>query len=1049
MLLGVVAVEMGFISRDDLVDALDARGRERAKTLGEVLVERRLLGGEEYALLQAVVDRHVERHGNDPRRSLASFRTSLAGVEPRQAPDVNDRTRHAVDSGRDSDTPSEAGPRAVGTDSPSTQFAGPDDGFSPTPQPDAPPPPDGSGTDGPRFRILRHHASGGLGKVYVAFDRELNREVALKEIHAHFAHLADCRARFFLEAEVTGRLEHPGIVPVYGLGRYADGLPYYAMRLIKGRSLKDAIQTFHATRFADAGQRALALRNLLGAFLAVCQAIRYAHSRGIVHRDIKPENVMLGEFGETLVVDWGLAKTVNLPAGPGSLAGAGEGLVRPVSDAGPDTRMGAVLGTPGYMSPEQADGMMHEVGPASDVYSLGATLYTILTGKSPLPSVFGPSGAPGRGVGREIPPPRTVDRRVPPPLEAVCLKAMALLPQDRYPSVRELAGDVERWLADEPVTAYREPALTRLGRWGRKHPARVAGLTAAALVGAVGLLAGVLVVSDRNAELAAANRRETEARQQADARFREAQGAVNEFFIDISESKELLKKQPGTRALRKRLLEKARDYYEGFLRDRGDDPAVRAEAAAAYYRLAEITNSLDPGSPKAVEQYERGVAVLEPILRDRPGDPDALLLRAKLHTGLGRALSRADRFDDGLVYLEQARLDLESLVHDHPADADCAAALARTYGGIAYVQGLANRVKEALAANARAADIGERLVRDHPDVPDYAERLATTYLNMGADHKGAGDYEAALRSVSRALPVAERLVAKYPGVDQYLQLLVYCLNNAGHYQTVLGRRDDALATFARGLDSAERLDRENPGVPDYANILAYMYFNRGSLLLRQGEPDAARKSLARAREVGERVTRENPASHLYANQEAGVDCCLGWACHALGNDDEAAAAFARALAAWERLARENSKAPDAATGAAWLLADAPLPQYRDPKRAAELARQALSAEPDAPAALSAYGLALYRSGDAGAAVGVLDKACARMPEADGDRPRVDLALVLARWQAGQKDAARDLFARTTARLDKAGVRHPEYLALRAEATALLGAGGKPRGDGSP
>ena len=171
--------------------------------------------------------------------------------------------------------------------------------------PSAPPQPTGQ-----RFRALRLHAKGGLGAVYVALDAELHREVALKQILDRHADDPISRARFLLEAEITGSLEHPGIVPVYGMGTYADGRPYYAMRFIKGESLKETLDRFHADESMkdDPGRRSLELRKLLRRFIDVCNAIDYAHSRGVLHRDIKPANVIVGKHGETLVVDWGLAK---------------------------------------------------------------------------------------------------------------------------------------------------------------------------------------------------------------------------------------------------------------------------------------------------------------------------------------------------------------------------------------------------------------------------------------------------------------------------------------------------------------------------------------------------------------------------------------------------------------------------------------------------------------------------------------------------------------------------------------------------------------------
>jgi tRNA A-37 threonylcarbamoyl transferase component Bud32 len=254
--------------------------------------------------------------------------------------------------------------------------------------------PEAGAGSGLRYRALRFHARGGLGEVWVAHDQEFQREVALKRIREDYDDDAESRRRFLREAEITGRLEHPGIVPAYGLTHDADGRPCYAMRLIRGGTLKDAIQRFHQADQPgrDPGERRLALRQLLGRFIAVCQAVAYAHSRGIVHRDLKPSNVMLGEkYGETLLVDWGLAKVVGRREA--DRASTEEGTLRPRSSGGEDTRTGQAVGTLAYMSPEQAAGRWDVVGSASDIYSLGATLYHLLTGRAP----FG-AGLPGEVV---------------------------------------------------------------------------------------------------------------------------------------------------------------------------------------------------------------------------------------------------------------------------------------------------------------------------------------------------------------------------------------------------------------------------------------------------------------------------------------------------------------------------------------------------------------------------------------------------------------------------------------------------------------------------
>jgi WD40 repeat protein/serine/threonine protein kinase len=359
-----------------------------------------------------------------------------------------------------------------------------------------------------RYRVARRHARGGLGEILVARDEVLHREVALKRLQPERLHDLDSRQRFVREAEITSQLEHPGVVPVYGLGRVGDESPVYAMRFIRGDTLLQAIERFHAADSSrrDPGERRLALQQLLQRFLSVCNTIGYAHSKGVLHRDIKPNNILLGEYGETLVVDWGLAKLQKEEGGgkkdeggrmKDEPEGSGSSFILPPSSF-PETLAGTVVGTPAYMSPEQAAGDWLQVGAASDVYSLGATLYCLLTGQPAFRDAR--IGEVLDKVRRgEFPPPRQVSSQVPPALEAICLKAMVRRPEDRYAAPLELARDVEQWLAGEPVNAWPEPLTARARRWLARHPTltTVAGvaLVAAAVLGTV--TAWLLAAYDR------------------------------------------------------------------------------------------------------------------------------------------------------------------------------------------------------------------------------------------------------------------------------------------------------------------------------------------------------------------------------------------------------------------------------------------------------------------------------------------------------------------------------------------------------------------------
>lgn len=375
-----------------------------------------------------------------------------------------------------------------------------------------------------RFRIVRKLAEGGIGTVYVAWDEELRREVALKELRGSMLDQPSLVHRFLAEATITGGLEHPQIVPVYAVGRRPDGRYFYAMRLVPGRSLQVAIQELHRTqppakRLTQAFRSEPNCRDLLQRFVAVCRAIGFAHSRGVIHRDLKPGNIMVGDFGETLVVDWGLAKKIDQPP-----SGLSEGHSRgqpPAARSAHATQVGAVIGTPGFMSPEQAAGWQEEVGPASDIYSLGATLLAVLTNQVP-------TDHPSKEIAERIaeaPQPDAVARHhqwlapylrpLPRPLAAICARALALQPHDRYPSAIALAADVEAYLADQPVSVLAEPVWTRTRRWLLAHPRLTGSLLGGIALAVVSLVTISVVLSRANGHLRVAREQERAAAEMA------------------------------------------------------------------------------------------------------------------------------------------------------------------------------------------------------------------------------------------------------------------------------------------------------------------------------------------------------------------------------------------------------------------------------------------------------------------------------------------------------------------------------------------------------
>ena len=304
---------------------------------------------------------------------------------------------------------------------------------------------------GSKYRLLQEISRGGMGTVYRAEDTELDRQIAIKVLNTPEGN-EDIAARMVREAQIIARLEHPGIVPVHDVGQLPDGRVFYAMKLVRGGRLDEYA----------AGD--VSLKDRLRKFQAACEAVAFAHNHGVIHRDLKPQNIMIGSFGEVLVLDWGVAKVMSTSHPSVDLSEADTLLLPPPNvhavTEERNTAQGTIIGTPNYMSPEQARGEINKLDERSDVYSLGAILYFLLTGKSPRLN----------DEARLSVRPREIDPKLTKATEAVCLKAIAQSRDERYASAQEMAADVAHLIDDEPVAAYRENAIERTGRWlGKNH----------------------------------------------------------------------------------------------------------------------------------------------------------------------------------------------------------------------------------------------------------------------------------------------------------------------------------------------------------------------------------------------------------------------------------------------------------------------------------------------------------------------------------------------------------------------------------------------------
>jgi serine/threonine protein kinase len=713
----------------------------------------------------------------------------------------------------------------------------------------------GATSSGGRFRILRFHAKGGLGQVSVALDEELHREVALKEIQGRYAHDPEYRSRFLSEAEITGGLEHPGVVPVYGLGRHADGRPFYAMRFIKGDNFRTAIERFHETSFPTPGERALALRKLLGRFLDVCNVIAYAHSRRVLHRDLKPGNIMLGDYGETLVVDWGLAKPFDRPTEP---IGPVESPLRPTLNSGSTrTEIGQVVGSAPYMSPEQAAGRLDLIGPATDIFGLGATLYHLLTNRPPF--VREDSDMLSKVERCEFPLPRKINPAASAGLEAICLKAMALRPEDRYATPRHLANDVEQWLADEPVSAWHEPWSIRARRWMRRHRLLVSSGVAALAVSVVALAVGLVVVDG-------ARQRENSARKEADRRFQSERDAVNQFYTEVSQNPRLLRKEPGTQQLRRTLLDMARNYYERFLEDNREDPALMADVAAAYFRLGTITSELDPG-PKALEYLGRALEIREQLERRNPDSPEARIELADVHHEIGTVLTRdLAQHQEALVAFDKARIIKEELTRQEHPNLRYSQSLANTLSdsGSAALKA-SNKRREAAALLDASRQIFQKLAADHPDQVDLDEDMVNLYKNLATQAVIMQQFDIGESFYNRAREIAEKLQRKDPDSSTAIWRVAMIRTASGELQRQKHNYDAARTELHESRTLLERVSRENPSAGFYAQQLATVLERLGETELNAGRAVEALPLYEQGRNVMERLATHDPLQSGFAD----------------------------------------------------------------------------------------------------------------------------------------------------------------------------------------
>jgi serine/threonine protein kinase/tetratricopeptide (TPR) repeat protein len=742
-----------------------------------------------------------------------------------------------------------------------------------------------------RYELIRLHQQGGLGQVWLARDSTVGREVALKKIRPERAFNPSIRARFLQEAQVTGRLEHPCIVPLYDLGE--DNEPYYVMRFIAGRTLTEVAEDYHQRRI-EGKVRTLDLNSLLDAFVAVCRAVHFAHSHGYLHRDLKGKNIIVGEYGEVFLLDWGLAK----PIGESQETTAPTDSIE--EESGEMTTPGIAVGTPAYMAPEVAQGRAAIL--ASDIYGLGAILYSVLAGRPPY--VGKNTSDILKQVTTTDPVPITAaNTAANPALVAVCEKAMARNPSDRYSSADELATEIRNWLADAPVMAYREPWMARLARWARRRKTTV--------VAAAVLLATTAIATTVTAVWVWKEKQRTEfERQRAEKEKENAEENEKNALTVADDLSEYVRKTettvsgPVKDADRKKIINQVLANYERLLAMNPDNANVRSNVARMYRYRANLSRLLYD-TTDAEKSYREASGHYKALANS---DPTNIYYReeiAQTARDFGLFLQNLGHLKDASVILEDSVHFYDELHKSSPDKEGYARMLANVLVDRSYLDHELGKYHESEVSARRSAGLYGSLAGFPQSKPDPLDplfhgmaeiRLAVALRELGrldeslpvhnravdrldtiAKVNKSRDYlhfyyrarderattlsrsparsKEALADIEAAIQGWKDLVKQYPLIPVYLRYQGWGTLHRGQLQVLLGRRDLAAQDFEAATKIFDGLSGKFVDVPIYRSYLGQTHLAMGKIA---EDPKQAALSFTKARTMLEAVLKQNP-----------------------------------------------------------------------------------------------------------------------------------------------------------------------------------------------
>jgi len=757
-------------------------------------------------------------------------------------------------------------------------------------------------------------ARGGMGKIVAAEDRRLGRPVALKVL---LEPAGDALGRFEREALITARLQHPGIVPVYEAGRWPSGEPFFSMKHVAGRPLDRVIAELRTLEDRLA---------LLPRIAAAADAIAYAHSRRIVHRDLKPGNVLIGEFGETVVIDWGLAKDLDAGDSPESENRIKERpTVRAVDAVEPPERgaradvtqrktvdrstltiAGAVMGTPAYMAPEQARG--EPVDQRADVFALGAMLYHLLAGIPPYNARTATEVIAAAALAKVVPL-REREEGAPHDLIAIVERAMDPIPANRYPTAKELAEELRRFQTGQLVSAHRYTTAQKLARWVKKHRAAVTiGALSIVVLGVAGTLAIRQIVLERDAA-------EYE-RTLADTRRQAAETLIDKMLSDVK----VRLVQIGRLDLLANMGAQIREYYATLATIPGGMPSGDVSRMAV---AVELIGRAERDSGKTERALKTWTDVRDQVVALIGSDsgPDTLGARAMLarldyqigtiHQGRGKLSAALDAYQTARREFAKVLAEAPNLrqVLLHAGDnQDRLGDLARNDGRLdvateEYAQGKALR--------QRAMTIAA----DNPSEEVLA--VSTSHLKLGSVAQARGDTKTAFAEYQTALRLRETLLESQPDNVEIQERVIDVQNTVADLQRQTGDDQSAIKTYQLALPILETMLRRDPANTAWKRLYGNLLADLGFTLLDDGSFRAGLTELETAIDVQHELVARDPDNASWQVDLSRSYTRAGDGYIYLGDLDRGIASYATALELRTRLAEQNPKSVPYRRSLAW------------------------------------------------------------------------------------------------------------------------------------